>query len=160
VAKWRGREHGATGGLGSASARDGDVVVGAVVVVNAVGDILADDGTPVIASSAADDVPGFTDEPFAANGDEGEGEGRSNTTLALVATNARCSKLECHLLARSANHGLARAIHPSHTRHDGDLVFACATGEVEAQFDRLRVMATEVTAAAVRDAVAYHRATP
>jgi L-aminopeptidase/D-esterase-like protein len=160
VAKWRGREHGSTGGLGSASARDGGVVVGAVVVVNAVGDIVADDGTTVIASSAPGDVPGFPDELFTPDDGEGEGAGRSNTTLALVATNARCSKLECHLLARSANHGLARAIHPSHTRHDGDLAFACATGEVDAQFDRLRMMATDVTAAAVRDAVAYHRATP
>jgi L-aminopeptidase/D-esterase-like protein len=75
----------------------------------------------------------------------------------VVVTNARCTKVECHLLARSANHGLARAIHPSHTRHDGDLAFACATGAVDAHFDRLRVMATDVTAAAVRDAVAYHR---
>jgi L-aminopeptidase/D-esterase-like protein len=75
----------------------------------------------------------------------------------VVATNARCTKSECHLLARSANHGLARAIHPSHTRHDGDLAFACATGVVEAHLDRLRVMVTDVTAGAVRDAVAYHR---
>ena len=158
VAKWRGREHGATGGLGSASARDGDVVVGALVVVNAVGDIIAADGSPVVASSAPVEVPGFPDELFAP--DEDAGGARVNTTLAIVATNARCSKVECHLLARSANHGLARAIHPSHTRHDGDLAFACATGEVDAQIDRVRVMVTEVTAEAVRDAVAYHRATP
>ena len=84
----------------------------------------------------------------------------TNTTIAVVATNARCTKAECFLLAQSANHGLARAIHPSHTRHDGDLAFVCATGTVDAHLDRLRVMVTEVTAAAVRDAVAYHRATP
>jgi L-aminopeptidase/D-esterase-like protein len=128
------------------------------VVVNAVGDILEPDGTPVVASSAPGEVPGFPDELF--EPDNEGGDARTNTTLAIVATNARCSKVECHLLARSANHGLARAIHPSHTRHDGDLAFACATGEVDAQIDRLRVMATEVTAAAVRDAVAYHRTTP
>ena len=78
----------------------------------------------------------------------------------VVATNARCTKVECHLLARSAHHGMARAIHPSHTRHDGDLAFALATGAVDGHLDRLRVMVTEVTAGAVRDAVAYHRATP
>jgi L-aminopeptidase/D-esterase-like protein len=78
----------------------------------------------------------------------------------VVATNARCSKVECHLLARSAHHGVARAIHPSHTRHDGDLAIVAATGAVEAHLDRLRVMVTEVTAAAIRDAVAYHRAAP
>lgn len=148
VAKWRGGEHGSTGGVGSASARDGDVVVGALVVVNAVGDVVAADGSPIVASLAPPGTPGFPEEaPF---------EG-TNTTLAVVVTNARCTKRECHLLARSANHGLARAIHPSHTRHDGDLAFACATGTTDAHFDRLRVMVTDVTADAVRDAVAYHR---
>jgi len=154
VAKWRGGEHGTTGGVGSASARDGDVVVGALVVVNAVGDIVAADGTSIAASQAPADAPSFPDEaPFETTVD------RENTTLAVVVTNARCTKLECHLLARSANHGLARAIHPSHTRHDGDLAFACATGTVDAHLDRLRVMVTDVTAEAVRDAVAYHRDT-
>jgi L-aminopeptidase/D-esterase-like protein len=154
VAKWRGGEHGTTGGLGSASAADGELVVAALVVVNAVGDVFEADGAPLVASQAPPDVPGFPEEaPF-----ETPGQG-TNTTLVVVATNARCTKGECHLLARSANHGLARAIHPSHTRHDGDLAFACATGMVDAHLDRLRVMVTDVTAEAVRDAVAYHRAT-
>jgi L-aminopeptidase/D-esterase-like protein len=149
VAKWRGGEHGTTGGIGTASARDGEVVVAALVVVNAVGDVHDATGAPIVASQAPPDVPGFPEEaPF----EEG-----TNTTLAVVATNARCTKGECHLLARSANHGLARAIHPSHTRHDGDLAFACATGTVDAHLDRVRVMVTDVTAEAVRDAVAYHR---
>jgi L-aminopeptidase/D-esterase-like protein len=159
VAKWRGQEHGSTGGIGSASARDGEVVVGALVVVNAVGDVVGRDGTPVVGSRAPEDVPGFPEEaPFEEDAVQ-EGSG-TNTTIAIVATNAQCTKVECHLLARSANHGLARAIHPSHTRHDGDLAFACATGAVDAHLDRLRVMVTEVTAEAVRDAVAYHRMTP
>jgi L-aminopeptidase/D-esterase-like protein len=162
VAKWRGGEHGTTGGIGSASARDGDVVVGALVVVNAVGDVYAADGAPLVSSQAPPDVPGFPDEaPFeeAGAGPHGTAAGGpgTNTTLAVVATNARCTKVECHLLAQSANHGLARAIHPSHTRHDGDLAFACATGAVDAHLDRVRVLVTEVTAEAVRDAVAYHR---
>jgi L-aminopeptidase/D-esterase-like protein len=157
VAKWRGGEHGATGGIGSASARDGDVVVAALVVVNAVGDVHDAAGSPIVASKAPPDVPGFPEEaPFETRPGEGGEEG-TNTTLAIVATNAKCTKNECHLLARSANHGLARAIHPSHTRHDGDLAFACATGAVEAHLDRVRVMVTDVTAEAVRDAVAYHR---
>jgi L-aminopeptidase/D-esterase-like protein len=169
VAKWRGQEHGTTGGLGSASARDGEVVVGALVVVNAVGDVMAADGTPIVASTAPDDVSGFPEEaPFEAppgqagdGASDGAGDGAgTNTTIAVVATNARCTKAQCYLLAQSANHGLARAIHPSHTRHDGDLAFACATGTVDAHFDRLRVLVTEVTAEAVRNAVAYHRENP
>src|SRR4051794_37793890 len=157
VAKWRGGEHGTTGGIGTASARDGEVVVAALVVVNAVGDIHDAAGAPIVASTAAPDAPAFPEEaPFETPADQ-QGGGRTSTTLAVVATNARCTKGECHLLARSANHGLARAIHPSHTRHDGDLAFACATGTVDAHLDRVRVMVTDVTAEAVRDAVAYHR---
>jgi L-aminopeptidase/D-esterase-like protein len=177
VAKWRGGEHGSTGGVGTASARDGELVVGVLVVVNAVGDIVDADGTPIVASRAPADTPAFPEEaPFEAGPFEGSPFERSpfegspteggplepgtNTTIAVVATNARCTKVECHLLARSAHHGLARAIHPSHTRHDGDLAFACATGTVDAHLDRLRVMVTDVTAAAVRNAVAYHRDSP
>ncbi len=165
VASWRGADHGTTGGLGSASAWDGDVVVGALAVVNAVGDVVADDGTAIVASTAPAGAPGFpevapfeADLPDAGSLDAGSPDaGRTNTTLVVVATNARCSKVECHLLARSAHHGMARAIHPSHTRHDGDVAFALATGAVEANLDRLRVLVTEVTAEAIRDAVAYHR---
>jgi L-aminopeptidase/D-esterase-like protein len=145
IGKWRGGEHAVPGGLGSASARDGDVVVGALVVVNAVGDVYADDGTVLAGSSAAPDARPFpAPRPF---------EEAGNTTLAVVVTNARCTKLECRLLAESAHHGLVRAIHPSHTRHDGDLTFAAATGAVEANIDHVRLLATEVTAAAVRSAV-------
>jgi L-aminopeptidase/D-esterase-like protein len=149
LGKWRGGEHAVPGGVGSASGRDGDVIVGVLVVVNAVGDVVGADGRVLRGSSAPEDAPSFPEPaPF-----EEELEG-SNTTLAVLATNAKCTKLECRLLAESMHHGLARSIHPSHTRHDGDIAFAAATGEVEANYDRLRVLATDVTAEAVRSAVA------
>ncbi len=152
LGKWRGAEHGRPGGLGSASGRDGaeGAVVGALVVVNALGDIERADGTILAGSTAPEDAPGFPEPaPFES--------GETNTTLAVVITNARLTKLQCHLLAQSAHHGLARAIHPSHTRHDGDIAFAFATGPIEANFDRLRVLATDVTAEAIRNSVAYDR---
>jgi L-aminopeptidase/D-esterase-like protein len=148
-AKWRGAEHALPGGLGTASVHDGDVVVGALAVVNAVGDIVGDDGSTLAGSSAPKDALPFPEsKPF-------EEAAPTNTTLVVIATNARCTKLECYLLAQSGHHGLAQAIHPSHTRYDGDVVFAAATGAVDAHFDRLRVLATEITAAAIRDAVTY-----
>jgi L-aminopeptidase/D-esterase-like protein len=149
LGKWRGGEYAVPGGVGSASAGDGDLVVGALVVVNAVGDVLGADGRVLAGSTAPADAPAFPEtRPF-----EEELEG-SNTTLAVVVTNARCTKLECRLLAESAHHGLVRAINPSHTRHDGDIAFAAATGAVEANIDRLRMLVTDVTADAVRSAVA------
>ncbi len=145
VGKWRGPEHATAGGLGSASARVDDAIVGALAVVNACGDVVDRDGTVLAGSRAGPDAPWFPDpEPF---------NPEPNTTLAVVATDARLTKAECWLLAQSAQHGIVHAVHPSHTRHDGDLVIAVATGAVDAHLDRLRVAATEVVAAAVRDAV-------
>lgn len=145
VGKWRGPDHAVPGGLGTAAARVGDATVGALAVVNAIGDVVGVDGQPIAGSTAPPDVEPFPDlAPFEAGGD---------TTLVVVATDAVCTKGECHLLAQSGHDGLARSIHPSHTRHDGDLVIALATGAVEANLDRLRVAVTDVVAAAVRHAV-------
>jgi L-aminopeptidase/D-esterase-like protein len=145
VGKWRGREHHAPGGTGIASTTVDDVTVAAVVVANAVGDVLAVDGSPLAASSAPPHVPAFpAPDVF--------GE-RENTTLVVVVTDAALDKAACHLVARSAHDGLARALRPAHTRFDGDLCFAVATGAVNGHLDRLREAATTVTADAVRAAV-------
>jgi L-aminopeptidase/D-esterase-like protein len=147
VGKWRGPEHAVSGGLGLARIRVGEASVGAIAVVNAVGDVVDERGRPLAASSAPPDAEAFPEsDPFA-------GEA---TTLVAIATDARCSKADCFLLAQSGHLGVAQAIHPSHTRHDGDLVVALATGVVSAQLDRLRVAVTDVVAAAVRNAVRRH----
>jgi len=122
------------GGLGSASAALANgVVVGALVVVNACGSV-----TMGIS-------PHFWAWPFERNGEfGGRGPGRldpdaavpikgapgQNTTIAVVATNARLDKQQAHRLAVMAQTGLARSIYPVHTPLDGDVVFAMATGEV------------------------------
>jgi L-aminopeptidase/D-esterase-like protein len=157
VGKWHGPGHLAPGGLGFAVARAGDANVVAIAVVNAVGDVLADDGHVLAGSDAPPGAEPFPDPAaFEAVPDDHGRPGPApdgNTTLVAVVTDARCAKTECHLLAQSGHHGMARAIHPSHTRHDGDLVVALATGAVDAHLDRLRIAVTEVVAAAIRDAV-------
>lgn len=146
IGKWRGADHAVPGGLGSASTDVGDATVGALAVVNAVGDVHDARGRRLAGSRAPDDAETFPDPtPFS--------DREPNTTLVVVATDARCSKADCFLLAQSAHHGIVRAVHPSHTRHDGDLTIALATGAVDAHLDRLRVAVTDVVAAAVRDAV-------
>jgi L-aminopeptidase/D-esterase-like protein len=142
VGKWRGRDHGVPGGLGTAAVRVGDATVGALVACNPAGDVIGPDGAVLAGSGAPADVPGFpAPTPF------------ENTTLVVVATDARLPKAECHLMAQSAHDGLALAIRPAHTRYDGDFAAALATGEVDAHPDRLRVAATEAVARAVRAAV-------
>ncbi len=145
VGKWRGGHHGVPGGMGSASVRVGDATVGALAVVNAIGDVIGTDGSIIAGSSAPADVEGYPDPPL------GPGE---NTTLVVVATDATCSKVQCQLLAQSAHDGLARALAPVATRFDGDIAFGLATGVVAAHFDRLRLGVVEAVTAAVRSAVA------
>ena len=140
---WRGADYAVPGGLGSASARVEEATVGALAVVNAVGDVLDRDGTVLAGSTAPPGGLAFP-EPLA---------DVEHTTLVLVATDALLTKSDCFLLAQTGHHGLARALEPSHTRFDGDLVLAVATGVVEAHLDRLRTVATEVVAEAVRSAV-------
>ena len=140
--KWRGRQYSVLAGLGTAAVREGDATVGALVACNALGDVLGADGAVLAGSTAPPDAPGFpAPTPF------------ENTTLVVLATDARVGKAECHLLAQSAHDGLARSIRPAHTRYDGDFAAVLATGEVDAHPDRLRVAATEAVARAVRAAV-------
>lgn len=146
VGKWRGVEHGVAGGLGTSVMREafegGDLVIGALAVVNAAGDVINGDGSILAGSSAGEEAPPFPSL-----------YGATNTTLVLVATNGAFTKPECLLVAQSAHDGFARAVHPAHTRGDGDFAVALATGEVAAPVDLVRVRAAEVVAAAIRDAV-------
>lgn len=150
VGKWRGRAGAVAGGMGVAVTTVDDVRVGALVVANAVGDVVGSDGATLAGSSAPAGAPAFpTARPFE--------ESRSNTTLAVVVTDAPLAKPACFLLAQSAHDGLARALRPAHTSFDGDVAFAVATAgttpEVAPNVERLRLAAADVVAEAIRDCV-------
>jgi L-aminopeptidase/D-esterase-like protein len=145
VGKWHGPEHAVASGMGSASVAVGEAVVGALAVVNAVGDVVDGAGRVLAGSTAPPGSPPF---PSPALGP------LEHTSLVVVATDAALTKTECLLVAQSAHHGLARALQPSHTRFDGDVAFVLATGAVGGHVDRLRIAATDVVAGAARAAVA------
>jgi L-aminopeptidase/D-esterase-like protein len=141
------------GGLGSASRRLGEVVVGAVVVVNAVGDVRdpetgaliagareAPDSLRLVDSASALLAGGRALERFAAP---------EHTTIGAVATNARLSKPEAAKLASLAMLGFARALSPPHTAFDGDTLFALSVGNVPADITRLGLAAAEAVAEAI-----------
>jgi L-aminopeptidase/D-esterase-like protein len=165
IGKWRGGEHAVPGGLGVARGSTGAATLEAIAVVNAVGDVIDADGSILAGSTAPPEVGAFPDP--AVNMFENTPHMFENTTLVVLATDARLTKLHCRLLAESGHHGLALAIRPSHTRHDGDLVIGLATGTADLSegqdmhgqditgpgIDRLRVIATDVVAEAVRNAV-------
>jgi L-aminopeptidase/D-esterase-like protein len=140
VGKWRGREHARPGGLGTATAAEGDVVVAALLAVNATGDI--DDGS---ATSGPVDLSALrrTEEAF-------HDEGLADTTIGVVVTNARLDKNGCLLVAQGGHDGMARALFPPHTSADGDALVAAATGQVDADLDLVRALALVAVEGAIR----------
>ena len=134
VSTWRGPSGERPGGLGTASVRRGDLVVGAVVAVNAFGDVVGD-GRPSAPSPPVDPARAFPGE---------------NTTIGVIATNATLDKVGCLLVAQSGHDGLARALDPVHTTVDGDALVAAATGSAAATVDEVRVLAAHVVEEAVR----------
>ncbi|MDR7325434.1 MULTISPECIES: P1 family peptidase [Catenuloplanes] len=218
--RWLGRQD--PGGFGAASARDvSGAVVTAFAVVNALGVIIAPDGSPLLTAPPNDETPPTgtprppsdaaptdnpppapgttptgdprppsdaapTDNPPPAPGTTPTGDprrpsgdgagggatraptggvtrpfgassGRENTTLVVVVTDAKLTKGECLLLAQSGHDGMARALHPAHTRFDGDAVVALATGSAvpagDNDLDTIRATAITVVATAIRTAV-------
>lgn len=130
IAKWRGLEHRRPGGIVTASGRgSGGLVVGTIMAVNAFGE------------------PGV--HPDEVVGTAGGGAW-SNTTIGVVATNARLDKVACHLVAQGAHDGLAHAVAPVHTAVDGDAFVAVATGSVEATLAEVRNLTVAVVSRALR----------
>lgn len=155
VAKIGGLEHGWRGGQGIAVERVDDLVVGALVVNNAVGEVLDETGAPLLRSRAPDDVPRWpaqTDERMgaAATRDDTGGGPSGNTVIGVVVTNARLDKAQAHRVADLAHGGVVRSVEPAHTSVDGDALFCLATGEVEASVDRVALLATRAVATAAR----------
>jgi L-aminopeptidase/D-esterase-like protein len=143
-------------GLGSAALElPGGLKVAALVVVNAFGDVRDPaTGTLLAGAREAPESPALADTAAAMRrGVLPRGYQPENTTLAVVATNARLTKLQATKLAQAAQHGLIRTICPVHTTLDGDLVIGLATGEVEAEVNAIGLAAAEVVTEAIVRAV-------
>ncbi len=159
VGKFFGLSRAMKGGAGSftveLSGRFSGVKVAALAVVNSYGDVLDPAAGRILAGarqSAESREFAGTARLVKELGPQG-GLQRSNTTLVVVATNARLSKPQCTQLADRAQHGLVRTISPVHTLMDGDIVFTLSAGAMEAPIDTLGVAAGEAVAAAVVRAV-------
>jgi L-aminopeptidase/D-esterase-like protein len=161
VGKILGLDRAMKGGVGTWAAQEGVVVVSALVVVNAVGDVRGADGAVLAGARApgggfADAVRGLAagTPPF------GTGPGQ-NTTLAVIATNADLDRTALGGLAHAASDALARRITPYGTTFDGDVTFAVSTARVTAASPlQVEALAAEVVPVAVERAVRLARGTP
>lgn len=141
VAKWRGFEHRRPGGLGSAVKTVGDASVGVLAVVNAVGDVFTLEGESLTGGDPEPGPPNLTPEAF------------TNTTLVVIATDARLNRLQLFRLVVRAHDALAACLRPVHTDFDGDVVFAASVGSLSAEVHSLAEAAFGATARAVEKAV-------
>lgn len=149
VAKVSGLEHARPAGQGIAVRRAGGVTVGAIIANNAVGEVIAEDGTWIARSSAPADAPRF---PYAGTDGFGQRTGgpTTNTVIGVIVTDAQLDKRDAHRVADLGHSGIARAIRPAHTEADGDALFCLATGRVPASVDLVTTLAADAVAEATR----------
>jgi len=157
VGKMGGPKRAMKGGIGAAAIElPNGLVVAALIAVNAVGDVVDPATGEVVAGVRTEDGRGFADArkllrlAGPAGGRPGE-----NTTIGVVATNARLTKAQATKVAQMAHDGLGRAIYPAHTPADGDTIFALALGnwEGDANLAVVGALAADATAEAILSAV-------
>jgi L-aminopeptidase/D-esterase-like protein len=157
VGKIFGIEYSTKSGLGTASIELSDgIIVGAISVVNAFGDVIDEDGK--ILAGARDPETGkfantkkiMLQKEIKPKFSKGE-----NTTLCVVATNAKLNKEEVNKVAQLAHNGIARAIVPSHTMVDGDAVFVLSIGDKIRDVNSIGLAAEEVVSISIRNAVRF-----
>jgi len=150
------------GGLGTASASRGNLVVGAIVVVNCMGNVY-DPETGELLGGTLDPTGNYILDAYeemkkkqdAFSSHPNPNGLTTHTTIGVVATNAILSKSMATRMAMMAHDGYARAINPSHTSGDGDTIFSVATGEIESNIDIVGSMAAEAMARAIAKAIRY-----
>lgn len=155
VGKLFGMKRAMKSGVGSFTvAAPGGVTVASLVAVNAVGDVRDPATRKIIAGArTAADSKEFADtEAHMLRGAVG-GSPLRNTTLAVVATDARLSKVQATKVAQLAGLGMARTIYPVNTMFDGDIVFAISAGERAADINAVGVAAAEAVSQAILRAV-------
>jgi L-aminopeptidase/D-esterase-like protein len=166
VGKILGMQGAMKSGIGSAAMKIGDqVIVGAIVAVNAFGDIIDPATNQIVAGARSPDedlqqigIQGYFADTMEVMKSLASGTilgyaSRSNTVIGVVATNANLDKEQVNKVAQMAQNGLARTVRPAHTMLDGDTIFALATGEHEADVNIVGAFAAEVVAQAILRAV-------
>ena len=156
VGKLFGMPYAMKGGIGTASVTVDGVTVGALIAVNALGDVVDPAaGTPIAGARTEDGQQLRGSVAAALAGDKPLALlAGANTTIGVVATDAPLTKAQCQRLADAGHDGLARAIRPVHTMSDGDTLFALSTGMAGAlDFNVLCTMAGEAVARACVNAV-------
>lgn len=153
IGKINGMDYAMKSGLGySEFIHESGLIVGALVAVNAFGDIIKKN--KIIAGALNSDKKSFSNtSKLMTNLLLQRGFDNTNTTIGVIITNAKLSKAQCKKVAQVAHNGYARAISPIHTTLDGDTIFSIATGEIESSIDVIANIGSEVMQEAIYKAI-------
>lgn len=155
VGKFAGMDYCMKSGIGSYAVQIGDLQVGAVVVVNALGDIFDHTNGQKIAGLLSEDKKSFRSsiDLMYQQYERVDNKFVGNTTIGIIITNAKFCKTELCKIASMAQNGLARSIKPVHTSADGDSVYAVSVGDIEADKDMVGTLSADVMSEAISRAV-------
>lgn len=150
VGKIMGMDRAMKTGFGTYAVEVGNIRVGAMVAVNAAGDVYGPDGN-VMAGLLSEDKMSLSSS-FEAMVQGLEAQAGANTTIGLIVTNVKLPKARLCKVAGMAHNGYARAIRPVHTSGDGDSIYAISTGEVEGSMDAVGALGAYAMEMAIRRA--------
>lgn len=155
IGKLLGMENAMKGGLGSYALQVGDLKVGALVAVNCLGDVVDPSSGQIIAGLLDKDQKVFlgTEKQMLSQYDNKKNLFSGNTTIGVIATNAKMNKSGANKIASMAHNGYARTMRPAHSMFDGDTIFTMATDKVEADVNSVGLLAARVMEQAVLRAV-------
>ncbi len=155
VGKIAGMETCMKTGIGSYAVQIGELKIGAIVALNALGDVFDWKSQKQIAGLLAEDKKAFrnSSEVLIKSFDKAANCFANNTTLGVIITNAKLEKASLCKIAGMGHDGYARSIRPVHTSYDGDSIFALSVGEVEADMDVVGTLAAEMISEAIIRAV-------
>ena len=157
VGKLRGPDFAMKGGIGACAFQQGELMVGAVIAVNCVGDVVK--RGKILAGARNKENNGFADSEeimlknYIQHKDIFSGQLSGNTVIGCVVTNAALTKAQVNKLAAVSQNGIARAVRPAHTTFDGDTIFAMSRGEVPADPDAVGILAVRAVEEAIHRAV-------
>ena len=142
-------------GIGSYAVQIGELKIGAIVAVNALGDIYDHHNGQIIAGMLSDDQKSFADSAqfLYRSYDIHENKFVENTTIGAIITNAAFTKSQLCKIAGMTHNGYARSIRPVHTSADGDSIYALSVGNIPADCDMVGTLAADVMAEAILCAI-------
>jgi L-aminopeptidase/D-esterase-like protein len=143
------------GGIGSYAFNYQDLMVGAVIAVNCVGDVYDNEAGKIIAGIRTEDGTQFygSERAILDRFQLKEDLFSGNTIIGTIITNAKLNKAQSTKLAAVAQNGIARCVKPAHTIYDGDTIFTMCTGKLNASLDAVGILASKAVEYAILDAV-------